>query len=134
MTNKKTGKVVGKIGKGLFVLLGVAVGDTEAEVLVKAEKLAKLRLFSDIEGRMNFSLLDTKQDILLVSQFTLISDLSGGNRPSFIKAAKPSEAEKLYKNFIKKLRELGIAKVETGEFGAYMEIEAVLDGPVTIVS
>ena len=128
----KTGKIVGKIGKGLFILLGVKQGDAERDVDILAEKLVKLRVIADDSGKMNYSVKDVDGEILVASQFTLYADTSGGNRPSFIKAAEPVLAEKLYKLFVSKLRGLGI-KVETGSFGEYMEIDAELDGPVTIV-
>lgn len=124
-------KVVGKIGKGLFVLLGVRREDKKDCADFLADKLVKLRVLSDKEGKMNLSLKDTSASVLVVSQFTLYADTSGGNRPSFIKAGEPKLAENLYNYFVDKLKESGI-KVETGRFGKYMEIEAHLDGPVTI--
>lgn len=128
----KTGKTVGKIGKGLFVLVGVKQGDVEKDAEVLAEKLAKLRVMADEKGKMNLSVNDVEGEILVVSQFTLYADTSGGNRPSFLKAAEPKLAEALYKLFVSKLKEKGI-KVETGSFGDYMQIESQLDGPVTII-
>ena len=128
----KTGKTVGKIEKGLLVLLGVKQGDAESDADILTEKLAKLRVMADEKEKMNLSVKDIDAEVLVVSQFTLYADTSGGNRPSFIKAAEPVLAEKLYKLFVSKLRGLGI-KVETGSFGEYMEIDAELDGPVTIV-
>ena len=128
----KTGKTVGKIEKGLLVLLGVKQGDAENDADILAEKLAKLRVMADEKEKMNLSVKDIDAEVLVVSQFTLYADTSGGNRPSFIKAAEPVLAEKLYKLFVSKLRGLGI-KVETGSFGEYMEIDAELDGPVTII-
>ena len=122
----------GKIGKGLFVLVGVKEGDTEKDSEALAEKLAKLRVMSDTGGKMNLSVKDVGGKVLAVSQFTLIADTSKGNRPSFIKAAKPELAEKIYNHFVEKLQKLGV-KVETGMFGEYMEIDANLDGPVTII-
>ncbi len=132
VTRVEDGEVVGEIGNGLFVLLGVKKGDTEKEVNVSVDKLAKLRVMSDSNNKMNLSVVDTKSEILVVSQFTLHADTTGGNRPSFINAALPNDARKIYEQFIIKLKEKGI-KVETGSFGDYMEIEAVLDGPVTII-
>lgn len=126
------GSVVGKIGKGLFILVGVKKGDTEKSSEFLADKLSKLRVMSDAEDKMNLSVIDTKAGILVVSQFTLHADTSGGNRPSFINAALPDDARKIYEHFIAKLREKGL-RIETGSFGSYMEIEAVLDGPVTII-
>lgn len=125
------GEVVGEIGHGLFILLGVKKGDSLSKAEALAEKVSKLRILSDQEDKMNFSILDKKEEILVVSQFTLVAETKGQNRPSFIKAALPSEAKKIYEHFVKKLQEKGI-KVETGSFGDYMEIEASLDGPVTI--
>jgi len=133
------GKTVGKIDKGLFVLVGVAEGDTEKDAENLAEKLAKLRILADEKGKMNLSIKDLPagrqavgRKILAVSQFTLYGDTSKGNRPSFIKAAEPGLAEKIYNHFVEKLKELDV-KVETGKFGEYMEIEAELDGPVTLL-
>jgi len=128
----KSFEVVGEIEKGLFVLVGFKKGDSEKEVELLAEKLSKLRVMSDGQDKMNLSVNDVGGKMLVVSQFTLYGDTSGGNRPSFINAEEPAKAEKLYELFILKLREKGI-KVETGSFGDYMEIEAVLDGPVTIL-
>jgi len=125
-------KVVGEINKGLFILLGIAEGDSEDEVYAMAQKISKLRIMADENDKMNLSVLDTKSSILVVSQFTLIADTKKGNRPSFVKAANPKKAEKLYSLFISELKALGI-KVETGEFGKYMKIDTELDGPVTIV-
>lgn len=131
-------KVVGKIDKGLFVLVGVKEGDIEKDADVLAEKLAKLRIMADEKGKMNLSVNDLPAQagvgakILAVSQFTLYADTSKGNRPSFIKAAEPKLAKEIYEQFVGKLKELGI-KVETGSFGEYMEIDAKLDGPVTIL-
>ena len=125
-------KVVGKIGPGLFVLVGVKKGDTEKSAELLSDRLSKLRVMSDTQGKMNLSVKDVDAEILIVSQFTLHADTNGGNRPSFINAEEPKKAEKLYDFLITKLREKGI-KVETGSFGDYMEIETVLDGPVTII-
>lgn len=127
------GKTVGKINKGLFVLVGVAEGDTKDDAQNLAEKLAKLRVMADEADKMNMSVKDVDAQILAVSQFTLYADTSKGNRPSFIKAANPSLAQNVYNSFVEKLKELGV-KVETGKFGEYMEIEAMLDGPVTIIT
>ena len=127
-----TKEVVGKIGKGLFILVGVGEGDLENEAIAFAEKLAKMRIMSDKEDKMNLSVKDIAADILCVSQFTLYADTRGGNRPSFIKAAKPEIAQRVYDHFVEKLRNLDV-KVETGSFGDYMKIRAELDGPVTII-
>lgn len=128
----ETGKVIGKINNGLFVLVGVKEGDTKEDAEKLAEKLSKLRVMADKEGKMNLSVTDVDGGILVVSQFTLNADTSKGNRPSFIKAADPKLAQEIYEYFVAQLREKGI-KVETGSFGAYMGIEAELDGPVTII-
>ncbi len=129
---KENDLVVGKIDKGLFVLVGIKSGDTKKEVEKLAEKLTKLRVLADEEGKMNKSVIDVNADLLVVSQFTLYADTSGGNRPSFISAAKPEDAIALYEYFIQMLRDKSI-HIETGEFGSYMEIKAELDGPVTII-
>ncbi len=133
------GKVVGQIEAGLFVLVGIAEGDDVKTVTNLAEKLLKLRIMQDppslkaTEGRakMNSNVVDVNGSILVVSQFTLLADTTGGNRPSFIKAAKPELAEKLYNHFISLLSGKGI-DVKTGQFGSYMHINVKLDGPVTI--
>jgi D-tyrosyl-tRNA(Tyr) deacylase len=123
--------VVGEIGAGLCVLLGVARGDEADTARRLAEKVARLRIFEDEEGRFDRSLLDTGGEALVVSQFTLIADTAKGNRPSFTDAAGPEEAEKLYEAFCEALRGLGVS-VATGKFGARMAVEIVNDGPVTI--
>lgn len=128
---KIEGKVVGKISKGLFVLLGVEEEDQEKDAKFLAEKLSKLRVMSDENDKMNLSVKDVDASILVVSQFTLLADTSKGNRPSFVKAAKPEKAKKLYEYFVELLRDKEI-KIETGEFGEYMKIGLKLDGPVTI--
>lgn len=126
------GEVVGRIKKGLFVLLGVAKGDREEKAIFLAEKLAKLRVMADDNDKMNLSVNEVKGAVLVVSQFTLYADTQGGNRPSFIDAAEPEIAKSCYEAFIKRLRDLGL-EVETGRFGSYMNIKALLDGPVTII-
>ena len=122
----------GEIGRGLCVLLGIAGGDGEEEAARLAAKLARLRIFPDDRGRFDRSVLDVAGAALVVSQFTLIADTAKGNRPSFAAAAPPAEAEQLYERFCVELRKLGVP-VETGVFGAKMEVELVNDGPVTIV-
>ncbi|HVU77881.1 MAG TPA: D-aminoacyl-tRNA deacylase [Gaiellaceae bacterium] len=122
----------GSIGAGLCVLLGIAEGDTEAEVVRFAEKIARLRIFANEDGKFDRSLLDTGGGALVVSQFTLIADTAKGNRPSFSGAARPEVAEPLYERFCSALRELGV-QVATGVFGAHMQVELVNDGPVTIL-
>ena len=128
-----SGQVIGSIGKGYVILLGVAEGDSEKEVDILCDKVVKLRIFADENGKMNKSLLDIHGEVLVVSQFTLLADTTGGRRPSFIHAAKPDVAQKLYTYCIQKLKDLGVKKVATGSFGAYMLVELVNDGPVTIV-
>lgn len=128
----KDNKVVGKIGRGYFILVGIKKGDTLKDAELLAGKLLKLRVMSDENYKMNLSIKDAGGEILIVSQFTLYADTSGGNRPSFINAALPEDAKKIYEHFVNKLKE-GRVKVETGNFGDYMEINAILDGPVTIL-
>jgi D-aminoacyl-tRNA deacylase len=122
----------GAIGPGLCVLLGIAEGDDAAAVERLAEKIARLRIFENEEGKFDRSLLDTGGAALVVSQFTLIADTAKGNRPSFSGAARPEVAEPLYEGFCERLRALGV-HVETGVFGARMAIELENVGPVTIV-
>jgi D-tyrosyl-tRNA(Tyr) deacylase len=122
----------GEIGLGLCVLLGVAGADGEEKAARLAGKVARLRIFPDDAGRFDRSVLDIAGAALVVSQFTLIADTAKGNRPSFAAAAPPERAEPLYERFCGELRALGVP-VETGVFGARMEVELVNDGPVTIV-
>jgi D-aminoacyl-tRNA deacylase len=122
----------GDVGRGLCVLLGVASGDGEDEAVRLAGKVARLRIFPDEAGRFDRSVTDVAGAALVVSQFTLIADTAKGNRPSFADAAPPELAELLYERFCAELRRLGVT-VETGVFGAKMEVELVNDGPVTIV-
>jgi D-tyrosyl-tRNA(Tyr) deacylase len=129
---KEKDKAVGKINKGLFILIGVTEGDSREDAEKLAEKVSKLRIMADENGKMNLSIKDVGGEVLVVSQFTLYADTSRGNRPSFIKASVPGLAKDIYKHFVAQLKEKGI-KVETGEFGAYMEIDTELDGPVTII-
>ena len=126
-----SGRTEGEIGDGLLVLLGIAQEDGEDEAARLAGKVARLRVFENDEGRLDRSLLDTGGAALVVSQFTLIADTRKGNRPSFAAAASPQEAKTLVESFCAALRELGVP-VETGVFGARMEVELVNDGPVTI--
>jgi D-aminoacyl-tRNA deacylase len=125
------GREVGRIGPGLLVFLGVAQGDTEAEVDFTVRKIVNLRIFQDAEGKMNLSALDLGYSLLAISQFTLLADCRKGNRPNFMNAAPPEEANRLYELFVARARES--LDVRTGEFGAMMLIEALNDGPVTIV-
>jgi D-aminoacyl-tRNA deacylase len=122
----------GEIGGGVCVLLGVAHDDGEEAATRLAGKIARLRIFPDDDGRFDRSLVDVGGAALVVSQFTLIADTAKGNRPSFAEAAPPEEAEPLYDRFCDELRALGVP-VETGVFGAYMQVEIANDGPVTIL-
>lgn len=126
------GEAVGEIGQGLCVLLGVSRDDGEDEAARLADKVAKLRIFENEDGRFDRSLLDVGGEALVVSQFTLIADTAKGNRPSFSEAAAPEDAKQLYESFCAALRKPGV-RVETGRFGARMAVELVNDGPVTIV-
>ena len=126
------GNVVGEIGAGLLVLLGVAAGDSEGDAERLAGKVARLRIFAAADGRFDRSLLETGGAALVVSQFTLLADTAKGNRPSFTGAAAPEHAKPLVERFCASLGTLGVP-VETGSFGARMEVELVNDGPVTVV-
>lgn len=126
------GRIVGRTGPGLLVLLGVGLDDDEAEARLLAEKTAQLRIFADEDGKFNRSLLDSKGGALVVSQFTLYADTRKGRRPSFIEAAPPERAAPLVEAFCAALRALGVA-VETGVFGATMRVALVNEGPVTII-
>lgn len=123
---------VGRIGRGLVVFLGVANGDTERDAQYLVPKIINLRIFSDAEGRFNLSALDTKGDLLLVSQFTLLADTRKGRRPSFIEAAPPAQAGELFEYFVEQARATGL-KVATGRFQQYMQVEICNDGPVTVL-
>jgi D-tyrosyl-tRNA(Tyr) deacylase len=126
------GRVTGEIGTGLLILLGVGRGDNLAATTYLAEKIVNLRIFPDEAGKMNLSLLDAGVAALVVSQFTLYADTRGGRRPSYIEAAPPEEANRLYEEFVRAMRALGV-RVETGVFQAHMQVELVNDGPVTIL-
>lgn len=126
------GKIVGKTDGGFLVLLGVKTGDTEVECEKLISKICQLRVFEDEDGKMNRSLADVGGSMLVISQFTLYADCKKGNRPSFIAAARPDTAIPLYEMFIQGCRERGF-HVETGEFGADMQVASVNDGPVTII-
>ena len=126
------GKTVGQIESGLVVLLGVAKGDGESDGRFLVEKIRTLRIFSDEQGKMNRSLTDIGGSVLLVSQFTLLSRMANGRRPSFDETASPNEAKRLYQQVVAELRDHG-THVETGVFAAHMQVELLNDGPVTFV-
>jgi len=126
------GQATGAIGTGLLILLGVREGDTDREADTLANKVAGLRIFNDAQGKMNLACSDAGGAMLVVSQFTLCADCRKGRRPSFEHAAEPAEATRLYDYFCGRLRQQGY-RVETGVFGAMMDVELVNDGPVTIV-
>jgi len=123
---------VGAIDKGLLVLLGVTGDDSDRDVSWMAEKIVNLRIFEDENGKMNLSLRDVGGKALVVSQFTLYGDCRKGRRPSFVKAAEPAMAERLYESFMDAVKDLGVA-VERGKFGAHMKVELCNDGPVTLI-
>lgn len=125
-------EIVGKIQQGFLVLLGVGPEDTKENADFLVQKLIKLRVFEDENGKMNLSLKDIDGELLIVSQFTLYADCTGGNRPSFTNAAKPDKANELYEYFIQECKKEDI-KVEHGIFGADMKVELLNDGPVTIL-
>lgn len=126
------GKICGEIGKGYLVLLGVGQGDTEEDCRRLADKIINLRIFSDENDKINLSLGDVGGDLLVVSQFTLYADCRKGNRPNFIQAGKPDEAERLYNYFADYCRSKG-KHVEMGIFGADMKVQLVNDGPFTVI-
>ena len=126
------GKVIGRIGPGLLVLVGISKDDTPATGNALAEKIVRLRIFDDQEGRMNLDVREAGGDVLAVSEFTLYGDCRKGRRPSYAAAASPHEALPLYHAFVESLKALGV-KVETGEFRAMMDVELVNDGPVTLL-
>jgi D-tyrosyl-tRNA(Tyr) deacylase len=124
-------RVTGRVGRGLLLLVGLTHADTEAELAWMADKVLGLRVFADAEGKLNLDVGEAGGAVLVVSQFTLYGDARKGRRPSFVDAARPELAEPLYERFVATLRERG-ARVETGEFGAMMEVDLVNDGPVTL--
>ena len=127
------GDMISQIGPGFLLLVGVADGDGEPEADWLAEKIAGLRIMPDKEEKMNLGIKDTGGAVLAVSQFTLLADTRKGKRPSFIKAAPPEEATRLFDYFCEQVRKAGVATVEKGRFGAMMDVHLVNDGPVTIV-
>jgi len=126
------GEVIGRIGRGLLVLVGVGKGDGESDAAYLAEKVVNLRIFDDEEGKMNRSLLEVGGGVLAVSQFTLYGDVRKGRRPSFERAAPPAEAERLFDYFVGELKKRA-PEVATGRFGARMQVSLVNDGPVTLI-
>ena len=126
------GEVKGSIGSGFLVLLGVTETDTEAEVTMLTDKLLKLRLFSDADGKTNCSIQEVNGELLIISQFTLCADCRKGTRPSFSHAAKPDEANRLYELFLAQCRAV-IPHVDCGVFGAHMDVELLNDGPFTVM-
>ena len=130
---KIDGTIVGEISKGLLVLLGIAQEDNEQDALYLLQKLINLRIFSDADGKMNLSVQDCDGELLVVSQFTLYADTKKGNRPSYIRAARPEQAIPLYEFFLNELQNQFQGKIQTGQFGADMKVALVNDGPVTII-
>lgn len=126
------GEVAGRIARGLLVLLGVAISDTEADADYLADKIAGLRIFEDVNGKMNLAASDVGGEVLVVSQFTLYGDVRRGKRPSFDAAAPPQRARELYEHFVGRIRASGLS-CQTGRFQEMMEVELVNDGPVTIL-
>ncbi len=126
------GQTIGKIDQGVVLLVGITHSDTEEDAVYLANKIANLRIFEDEQGKLNDSLLELEGEVLSVSQFTLYGDCRKGRRPSFTQAAKPDKAKVLYERFNELLRENGLT-VETGEFGAMMDVQLTNDGPVTLI-
>ena len=129
---KTNAEIVGRIGPGLLVLLGVAKGDGVEDAAYLAHKIINLRIFEDQDGKMNRSLLDIGGELMAVSQFTLLADCRKGRRPSFVAAAEPEKATELYEKFVDSVRQQGVG-VQTGRFGAMMEVALINDGPVTVI-
>lgn len=130
---KINGEIVGEIQQGLLVLLGIEHVDSELDADYLIQKLIHLRIFGDEEGKMNLSVSDISGDLLIVSQFTLFADTKKGNRPSFIRSARPEQAIPLYEYFLSKLKKTFSGKIEKGIFGGDMQVELINDGPVTII-
>ena len=129
---KADNRITGEIGRGILVFLGVGENDTEKDIEYMINKISGLRIFPDSEGKMNLSVLDLKLDVLVISQFTLYGSVKKGFRPSFTEAAQPEMGNAYYEEFCNKMRELNL-NVETGVFGAMMDVELINDGPVTIL-
>lgn len=127
------GQIIGQINQGILVLFGVEKSDDEAKMDYHIAKLLKLRIFADENGKMNRSIQDIGGELLIVSQFTLAGDCRKGNRPGFDNAMPPAEAEHMYQQFVERLRQESGLKVETGSFGAMMQVSLVNDGPVTFL-
>ncbi|MBR6726242.1 MAG: D-tyrosyl-tRNA(Tyr) deacylase [Clostridia bacterium] len=127
------GNIIGRCGKGLMILLGVLEGDSESDAVALAEKIHKLRIFEDENGKMNRSVCDVGGGALVISQFTLAANYAHGNRPDFLSAAKPDIAKPLYEFFADELQKRISGTVERGEFGADMKVSLINDGPVTII-
>ena len=130
---KIDGTIVGEISKGLLVLLGIAQEDTQQDALYLIQKLINLRIFSDADGKMNLSVQDCDGGLLVVSQFTLYADTKKGNRPSYIRAARPELAIPLYEFFLRELHKQFQGPIQTGQFGADMKVSLINDGPVTMI-
>lgn len=128
-----SGQVKAKIAKGLLILLGIEEEDDKSDIQWLVPKIISLRIFNDADEKMNLSVSDIEGDILVVSQFTLHASTKKGNRPSFIKAARPDKANQLYQEFVKNLSDLYKREIFTGSFGADMKVELINDGPVTII-
>ena len=130
---KINGVNISSIGYGMVILIGISKDDNSSKLKKVVSKLSKLRIFNDYNGKMNKNINDINGEILVVSQFTLYADLKKGNRPSFINAAEPIKASKIYHNFIEELQTIINTKVMTGKFGADMKVELINDGPVTLI-
>ena len=127
-----TNQMISRIGPGLLVLLGVSEADDSGDAIYLSEKIPHLRIFEDENGKMNRSLMETRGEMLVVSQFTLLGDCRKGRRPSYVQAAGPEKAEHLYEIFVEQVRKKGVA-VKTGRFRAMMDVALINDGPVTLI-